>query len=284
MANTAIRIKGLTKDYKRGRGIFDLDLDIEEGECFGCIGPNGAGKTTTIRAIMGFIRPDKGSVTVKGLDAWRKAEEVKHFTGYIPGEIAFPSLPRGTDFLKNQAQYLGIRDFTHMNALLKAFKLDPAADLKRMSKGMKQKTAIAAALMGERDILILDEPTTGLDPLMREAFIDAMIREKKKGRTIFMSGHIFEEMEALCDRVAFLKEGRILDIVEPRELRRSRPAVYRVGIRREGQVREKEFRAEHGKLNALFRELKPLDVVYIREEAYGLEQCFNERYKGGNVK
>lgn len=284
MANTMIRIEGLTKAYKRGRGIFDIDLAIQEGECFGYVGTNGSGKTTTIRTIMGFIRPDKGSVTVKGLDAWKVAAEIKHFVSYIPGEIAFPSLATGMDFLKNQAEYLGVRDFTDMNAFLKAFKLDPAADLKRMSKGMKQKTAIATALMSDKEILILDEPTTGLDPLMRDVFIDVISREKKKGKTIFMSGHIFEEIEQLCDRVAFLKEGHIVDIVDLHELRRRHKAVYHVGIRKDGQICEQVFTAEYGKINAIFEKLKLLDVAYIREEAYDLERYFNEVYKGGNLK
>lgn len=137
----------------------------------GFIGTNGSGKTTTIRNMMGFIRSDNGNVCILGKDAWEDATDIKRHVSYIPGEISFPALATGTAFLKAQADMLGVKDFTYMNRLIKLLQLDPTANLKRMSKGMKQKTAIVAALMGDKEILILDEPTTGLDPLMRDVFL-----------------------------------------------------------------------------------------------------------------
>lgn len=219
MSDVVIKTERLTKDYGGGHGIFDVSLEIKRGEVFGFIGTNGSGKTTTIRNMMGFIRPDSGKVSVLGMDAWERSIDIKPFVSYVPGEIAFPKLSSGTDFLKLQAEYLDIDDFDYMNRLIRMFRLDPTANLKRMSKGMKQKTALVAALMGDRDILVLDEPTTGLDPLMREVFLDLIRAEKDKGKTVFMSSHIFEEIEDVCDRAAMIKDGRIVDIIDVYSLR-----------------------------------------------------------------
>lgn len=203
-----ISVKHLTKDYGRGRGIFDISFDIYKGTVFGYCGTNGSGKTTTIRNIMGFIKPDKGSVTVKGLDAWKNADEIKKYIGYLPGEIAFPQVENGSEFLKIQAETLGLTDMSKAEAIINALQLDPTANLKRMSKGMKQKTAIAAAFMHSPEIIILDEPTTGLDPLMRDVFVQIIKAEKARGATILMSNHMFDELEETCDYVGFIKDGQ----------------------------------------------------------------------------
>lgn len=155
---SVISVDHLTKDYGRGHGVFDISFDIPEGEVFGYLGTNGSGKTTTIRHMMGFLKPDSGTVLVEGMDPWRQAPEIMKHVSYIPGEIAFPDLAIGTDFFKVQAQYLDLKDFSYMNYLIDLLELDPSASLKRMSKGMKQKTAIVAALMGDKEILIMDEP------------------------------------------------------------------------------------------------------------------------------
>lgn len=219
MSDTIIRTDHLTRDYGHGHGIFDISLAVKPGEVFGFIGTNGSGKTTTIRHLMGFLHPDRGSASVMGMDAWKRSIDVKPFVSYVPGEIAFPRLKSGTEFLKLQAEYLGVKDFAYMNRLIRMFQLDPTANLKRMSKGMKQKTALVAALMGDRDVLILDEPTTGLDPLMREVFLDLIREEKAKGKTIFMSSHIFEEIEDVCDRAAIINGGKIVDEIDVYALR-----------------------------------------------------------------
>ena len=219
MSDIVIQTEHLTKDYGCGHGIFDISFEVKKGEVFGFIGTNGSGKTTTIRNIMGFIRPDNGSVSVLGMDSWEKSIDIKPFVSYVPGEIAFPKLASGTDFLRLQAEYLGVTDFDYMNKLIRMFQLDPAANLKRMSKGMKQKTALVAALMGDRDVLVLDEPTTGLDPLMREVFLDLIREEKAKGKTVFMSSHIFEEIEEVCNRAAMIKDGKLVDMIDVYALR-----------------------------------------------------------------
>ena len=129
--NEVIKIEHLTKDYGQGRGVFDLDFDIKKGEMFGFVGANGAGKTTTIRQIMGFLKPDAGKVTVCGLDSWNEAEKTKKYIGYVPGEIAFPDLPTGTEFIKSQAEFLGVKDLSYANYLIEKLQLDPSANLKR---------------------------------------------------------------------------------------------------------------------------------------------------------
>lgn len=282
MAESIIRIENLTKDYRQGRGVFNLDFQVKQGECFGYVGTNGSGKTTTIRNIMGFIRPDKGSVYVQGMDSWGNATEIKKHISYIPGEIAFPPLPTGMHFLKKQAEYLRLTDLTYMEELLELFRLDPTANLARMSKGMKQKTAIVAALMGDREILVLDEPTTGLDPLMREVFIDLINREKKRGKTIFISNHIFEEVEELCDRTAFIKDGRIIDIVDMEELREQHKSTFHVGFNDSDE--ELVMTLGRGEYDRLFERLSGRNVKYINEESYSLEDYFNQAYKGGSLK
>ena len=221
-----IEIRNLTKDYGQGRGIFDIHLSIERGEVFGFVGTNGAGKTTTIRHLMGFLKPQSGSAMIGGLDAWRDSAEVKKWIGYIPSEIAFPDAATGTDFLKSQAELIGLKDMSLAETIIKRLQLDPTAKLKRMSKGMKQKTAIVAALMANPDILILDEPTTGLDPLMRAEFIRIMEEMKQQGKTIFMSSHMFDEVEQVCDKVALIKAGRIIGVKAVKEILKKDERTY----------------------------------------------------------
>lgn len=279
MTDGIITIENLTKDYGEGHGVFDINLEIKQGECYGYVGTNGSGKTTTIRSIMGFLQPDRGRVYVKGKDAWQNAVDIKRHVSYVPGEIAFPVFKSGLEFLKTQAEYLGLKDLSRMNELVEMFRLDPTANLSRMSKGMKQKTALVAALMGNHEILILDEPTTGLDPLMREVFIDLINREKKLGRTIFISDHSFEEVEEFCDRTAFVKDGHIIDVVDMNELREKHRSTFRVGLAGNGE--ELSFTLERDEPGKLFRMLKDKDVKYIREEFYTLQDYFNEAYRRG---
>lgn len=277
MTENLITIENLTKNYGSERGVFDINLQVKRGECIGYVGTNGSGKTTTIRSIMGFIKPEKGKVLVKNYDAWSEATEIKKYVSYVPGEIAFPYFKTGMDFLKTQATYLGIKDFTRMNQLIDMFRLDPSANLMRMSKGMKQKTALVAALMGDCEILILDEPTTGLDPLMREVFIDLINIEKQRGKTIFISDHIFEEVEELCDRTIFIKDGRIIDWIDMDKMPREHKSVFYVGFNDSSE--EMRLALDGREAATLFGKIKDKNVKYIREEAYTLEDYFNEVYK-----
>ena len=209
----SIEVHNLTKDYKKGRGIFDFDFEVKKGEVFGLIGTNGSGKTTTIRHMMGFIHGDSGSVSINGLDAWKDSAKIKQYVGYVPGQIDFPDVGTGTEFLKIQSELLGLRDLSDMNDLIDRFKIDITAPLRRMSKGMKQKMALVAAFMSDADIYILDEPSTGLDPLMRDTLIELILEKKAQGKTVFMSSHIFKEVEDTCDTVMFIRNGHIVNLV-----------------------------------------------------------------------
>lgn len=288
-----IEIKDLTKDYGSGRGVFDINLTIKKGEMVGFVGTNGSGKTTTIRSLMGFIKPTNGHVYVNGLESWENASEISKHIGYVPGEIAFPDLPTGTAFLKSQAEYFNLKDMSYANELVSRLQLDPRANLKRMSKGMKQKTALVAALMNNADILILDEPTTGLDPLMRDSFLEIIKEEHKKGKTIFMSSHMFNEMEDTCDRVALISDGHIIDIADMNEIRNRPCKDFKIEfnstkdyekfkkmdytiVRDQKQYSQVTVNIKNEEINKLFSDLKAFDVKFISEVKYTLEKHFKE--------
>lgn len=286
-----IEARGLTKDYGEGRGIFDLSLSVKKGEMVGFVGTNGSGKTTTIRHIMGFLKPNAGTVAVNGLSSWEHASEIAEQIGYVPGEIAFPDLKTGVDFLKCQADFLGIKDMSRADSLTERLQLDPRASLKRMSKGMKQKTALVAALMKDSPIIILDEPTTGLDPLMRATFLDIITEEHKKGKTVFMSSHSFEELEKTCDRVALINNGRIADICNMNDIRNRPVKDFKIEFHSEGDYR-RFLNLKHEKLRLqeqynqvtvripaeetaeLLKVLKDYNVRFISELPYTLEMHF----------
>ncbi len=296
MTKNVIVVENLTKNYGNGRGIFDVSFEVKEGEIFGFVGTNGSGKTTTIRNIMGFIRPDNGRVLVKDMDSWKDSYEIKRFIGYVPGEIAFPDLQTGREFLHLQAEMLNLKNIDYANTLIKKLQLDASARLKTMSKGTKQKTAIVHALMGDPEILILDEPTTGLDPLMRVTFVDIIKEEKRRGKTIFMSSHIFEEMESTCDRIALIRDGRIVDIADMEKIRNHGIRTYKIAFTTPEEYEKFLTETSFGKkdlkpiynqllvdirideINVLFDALKNYSVRFIAENKYTLEQYFAKKF------
>jgi len=291
MKETVIEIRGLTKDYGEGRGVFDIDLDVYKGEMLGFAGTNGSGKTTTIRNIMGFLKPTRGAVYVNGKEAWAHSSEIVKHIGYVPGEIAFPDLPTGTAFLKSRAEFLGVTDMSYAEYMIEKLQLDPRAPLKRMSKGMKQKTAIVAALMSDPEIIILDEPTTGLDPLMRDAFLEIVKAEHAEGKTVFMSSHMFGELETTCDRVALISDGHIADVAVLDEIRNRAQREYKIefneqsdyaafknsghdAVRDQPQFNQVTVSVTGDELDRLFAELKNYSVKFITEVKYDLEKHF----------
>lgn len=298
MSDTIIRVTNLTKDYGNQRGVFDLNLEVKRGEVYGFVGTNGSGKTTTIRHMMGFLQADKGSVEILEQDAWKNATELKKYVSYVPGEIFFPNVGSGINFLKLQAEYLGIKDLTYTNELIKLLQLDPSAGLKRMSKGMKQKTAIVAALMGDKDILILDEPTTGLDPLMRDAFLDLIRQEKEKGKTIFMSSHIFEEIEEVCDKVSMIKDGKIIGTLDLNEYREDNSRKYLIEfatvsdmdsfekvsqwqMKKEGET-SAVIVFEKTQVKEFLKVLSAYNIKALKEQRQTLGDMFKQMFKEGN--
>lgn len=232
---SVIEVSHVTRDYGAGRGIFDVNLSVEEGEVYGFLGPNGAGKTTTIRHLLGFIRAKEGSCRILGHDCFTEAALIGSQTGYLAGEIVFPEDMTGLGLLNFLANLRGIRDEKRMQELLDMFELNPAGRIRRMSKGMKQKLGIVSAFMGNPRILILDEPTSGLDPLMQNRFVELILQEKKKGTTILMSSHMFEEVERTCDRTAMIKSGRIAALENMESLHSKKSRRYVVTLAETGR-------------------------------------------------
>ena len=225
---SAIEIQNLTRDYGSGRGIFDVSIHVDEGEVFGFLGPNGAGKTTTIRHLMGFIKAKSGSCQIKGMDCWKSRDVIQKNLGYIPGEISFFDDMTGKEFLKFVSKYRGMNQDNRMQEMIERFELDTGVKIKKMSKGMKQKLGIVAAFMHDPEILILDEPTSGLDPLMQNRFIELIAEEKKKGKTILLSSHIFDEVERTCDRIGIIRNGKLVTVDSVESLRKQHMRTYTV--------------------------------------------------------
>ena len=223
-----IQVEHLTKDFGHNRGVFDVSFNVEKGEVYGFLGPNGAGKTTTIRHIMGFSRPQTGHTLVNGLSSWENYYEIQKNLGYLPGEIALPDSLTGTQFIKMMADLRKITDMSYTETLLKRFELDPSGGLKRMSLGMKRKLAIVTAFMHDPAVLVLDEPTSGLDPVMQEIFIEFIKTEKKRGKTILLSSHIFSEVDATCDKISIIKDGRLVSSFIADDLRHSKTKTFKI--------------------------------------------------------
>lgn len=216
---STIAISHITKDYGKGRGVFNASFAVEQGEVMGFLGPNGAGKTTTIRQLMGFIRPHSGSVRIFGKDCFASAAEIQKNVGYLPGEIAFMDDMTGTQFLRFMGEMKGLKTQTRAEELARFFALDASGRIKKMSKGMKQKIGIVCAFMANPALYILDEPTSGLDPLMQGKFLELIQEEKARGKTILMSSHMFEEIERTCSRTVIIKAGHIVAVETMERLR-----------------------------------------------------------------
>jgi ABC-2 type transport system ATP-binding protein len=208
----AIRTEGLSKSFGLTRALIDLDLEVPEGEVLGCLGPNSAGKTTTIRLLLGLIRATAGRAEIFGLDAQDRPVEAHRRLAYVPGEAnLWPSLT-GAETLHVLGRVHGHVDPAYRDVLIARFDLDPDKRVRAYSKGNRQKVLLIAALMTRADLLVLDEPTSGLDPLMEQAFRRCVDEARDRGQTVFLSSHILSEVEALCDRVAILRSGRLVEV------------------------------------------------------------------------
>lgn len=227
-----LTVDQLTKTFPNGKGIFDVSFAVKKGEVFGFLGPNGAGKSTTIRHIMGFMKPEKGTVHVSGLDTWTEQGTVQRYLGYLPGEIAFIEGMTGLSFLNFMAELQGMKQTAWREELIERFQFDVKTPIRKMSKGMKQKVGIVAAFMHRPEVIILDEPTSGLDPLMQKVFINLMLEEKARGTTFLMSSHSFQEIERTCDRAAIIKDGRIITVKDIHELQSMQRKLFEVTFER----------------------------------------------------
>lgn len=206
-----LRTKGLSKHYGSFAALDTLDLEMQKGEVLGYLGPNGAGKTTTIRLLLGLIRPTGGSAEIFGLDAQSKKVEVHTRTAYVPGEATLWPQLTGAETLHLLGRVHGKVDEAYQHQLIKRFQFEPDKKVRTYSKGNRQKINLIAAFSTRAEMLILDEPTSGLDPLMEQAFRECVLEAKNNGQTIFLSSHILDEVEALCDRVAILRAGKLVE-------------------------------------------------------------------------
>ena len=209
LAVSVIVAEQLTRRYGRRVGIEQVDLSVPEGTLFGFLGPNGAGKTTTIRVLLGFLRPTSGRAGVLGLDCWRDSHRIKTDVGYLPGDLRLYSSMTGEDHLRICGATRGCDMLGPGTALAEQFVLDLKVPVRKMSRGMRQKLGLILALAHRPRLLILDEPTVSLDPLMRDRLIEHLRRMAADGHTVFFSSHTLSEVERLCDRVAIVRDGRL---------------------------------------------------------------------------
>ncbi len=214
-----IRTHSLSKRYGAQFALKNLDLEVRAGEILGYLGPNGAGKTTTIRLLLGLIKPTSGTAEIFGLDAQRYATVIHRRLAYVPGEASlWPSLT-GAETLALLGRLHGCIDSAYRDELIERFDFDPTKTVRSYSKGNRQKLILIAGLMTRAELLILDEPTSGLDPLMEQTFRQCIQEAKARGQTVFLSSHILSEVEALCDRVAILRDGELLEVGTLAEMR-----------------------------------------------------------------
>lgn len=291
----AIEIRNLTKDFGNHKGIFDLSFSLKQGDIVGFLGSNGSGKTTTIRHLMGFLKPEHGSAKILNMDCFKKASSVQEKIGYLPGEIAFMDNMTGEEFIQFMANMKNRKDTHYARELIDYFSIDTQVKIKKMSKGMKQKIGLIIAFMQDSPILILDEPTTGLDPLMQSRFVELIKKEKSKGKTILMSSHIFEEIENTCDRIVMIKHGRIVTDKNISTIKDEMSKHYEITFsnRNDAVQFQKKYpnnseRKENvvylllrENINILLSEICKYDIRDINVRCQTLEEVFM-KYYGGN--
>lgn len=209
-----IEIKNLTKVYGKNRGIQDINISVKEGEIYGFIGPNGAGKSTTIKTLLNFIYPTSGEALIFGMDSVKESEKIKDYIGYVPSEVRYYDDVKVKDIIKYAQSFYPKSNKEYVDRICNELELDMNKKMGELSLGNKKKVAIAQSLINNPKLLILDEPTNGLDPLMQKKLFNILIEEKEKGNTVFLSSHNLVEVQNLCDRVCVIKEGKIVDIIE----------------------------------------------------------------------
>ncbi len=291
----AVRTSGLTKRYGDTLALDGLDLSVEQGEVYGYLGPNGAGKTTTIRLLLGLHRPSAGGAELFGIDAWADPVGAHARLAYVPGEpFLWPALT-GAETLAFLGRLHGGIDGAYRDELVDRFELDTRKKIRALSKGNRQKVQLVAALATRADLLLLDEPTSGLDPLMEMAFRASVQEAKARGQTVFLSSHILGEVEALCDRVGILKEGRLVDqgtLVELRHLGAHTVEVTFAGPAPQlaplpdvtvASVGGNALRFEvTGSVGPLIAELASHPIVALTSREPSLEEIFLHHYDGSD--
>lgn len=290
-----IELNGLTKMYGKSRGITDVSFHVDEGEIFGFIGPNGAGKSTTIRTLLGLIYPTSGSATIFGKDIRTHGPEIKREIGYLPSEVFYYDNMKVKDVLRYSASFYKKDSRTRIAELAERFRLDLNKRVEDLSLGNKKKVGIIQGLLHEPKLIILDEPTSGLDPLMQQQFFDLMEEENKKGVTIFFSSHILSEVQRLCDRVAIIKEGKIIALEKMNTLKQNTYKRIRIETATDVSVDAFHFDGvselhQHdrtirfmyrGNIHILLQRLAAVDATDVWIEDPDLEEIFLHYYTRG---
>ena len=289
-----IETLNLTKYYGKSRGIIDVNLEVNQGEIFGFIGPNGSGKSTTIRTLLNLIFPTKGEAKIFGMDCIKDSKAIRKDIGYLPSQVSYYDDMKVKDLLYYSGKfYTG--DYTkRINELADILDLDLNKKIEDLSTGNKKKTAIIQAMLHKPKLLILDEPTGGLDPLMQNTFFELINEENKRGVTIFFSSHILSEVQKMCHRVAIIKEGKILKVEDIEELRKNKFKNIKIEFKNskdtdldiEGIIdKEKTDKTVrflyNGNINSLFASIVNKDVNDINIEDPSLEEVFIHYYKKG---
>jgi len=295
MTDYAIQTHDLAKQYGKARGIVDVDLEVPRGEIFGFLGPNGSGKSTTIRLLLDLIRPTSGSAQVLGLDCQTASLEIRRRTGYIPGELALYRNQSGRQAIDYFASLRNHQDTTYAYELAERFGTDLARPIGKLSTGNKQKVGLILALMHKPELLVLDEPSTGLDPLVQQEF-QAVLREARaEGRTVFLSSHTLDEVERVTDRVGIIREGRLIVVERLTDLKAKAvrhldfdfglPVPERLfeGVAGVRSVSIQGFSAKvsvEGAVDAVIRAAATLPIVDVRSIEADLEEIFLAYYRG----
>jgi ABC-2 type transport system ATP-binding protein len=294
MCDHAIRTEQLTKRYGGTLALDALELAVEPGEVYGYLGPNGAGKTTTIRLLLGLHRPTSGRAELFGVDAWRDPVRAHRRAAYVAGEPTLWPALTSAETLAFLARVHGGIDAAYRDLLIERFHLDPSKKVRALSKGNRQKVQLIAALATRADLLILDEPTSGLDPLMEVAFRESVLEAKERGQTVFLSSHILSEVEALCDRVGILRDGRLVDQGTLSQLRHLGAETIEVAFDGPPPALEgvpglhvtssgaNALRCEvNGSVRPLIEALAHTSVVSLTTHEPSLEEVFLHHYEGG---
>lgn len=286
-----IQIINLTKNYGKSRGIIDVNLNVEQGEIFGFIGPNGAGKSTTIRVLLGLIYPTSGSAAIFGKSC-TEYPEIRKEVGYLPSEVFYYDNMRVIDLLKYSASFYKKDCTKRISELAEIMDLDLKKKIDDLSFGNKKKVGIVQGLLHEPKLIILDEPTSGLDPLMQQKFFELIEDENKKGATVFFSSHILSEVQRLCGRVAFIKEGRIIKLEKMSTLQENSYKRIKIEAKKDigrdyfqiGGVSKLEVKGRNaefifkGNLNSIMKKITDIDLSNISIDEPDLEEIFMHYY------
>ena len=285
-----IETKNLTKYYGDIRGIENLSLQVKKGEIFGFLGPNGAGKTTTIRTLLGLLKPTSGEAYILNKNIEEDIVEIRANVGYIPGELNLYEHLTGRQFL-DYFSSLRETNLSLLNELLEIFELPLERKIKGYSRGMKQKMGIIQAFMDDPPVVIMDEPTSGLDPLLQQKFYEFLRSEKKKGRTMFLSSHILSEVDKICDRVAIIRDGKLVTLEDVETLKNKSGKIIKLKIKEDPSKFKgsKDMKIVNGwiefvtsdDINYWIKEIAKFTIADLKISDFSLEDIFIRYYKEG---